>query len=380
MSKAILTYGEIGTALLEKGFTHVKVELEANLIVERSGSSGCSSCGGARTLTCSTCAGTGWVNCARCGRTGRIEGEGYSIRCLLCYYGERSEGNPGGVPCHAFGCIDGNTRCMSCRNPSSRGEEVNLDRFSQNFQESLGDISDKLDYYRAYRDGSVNTEVTMTLPSQDCDLLPAILKKFHDTCAAMTGTESYDIANAGMHISVMEGSDYNRLVELPRGKIRNFRGQMEKVISSLYLLACGDGKKTRSTHFREPKACHDDKYSAIYTHDDRMIEYRIFDPCYSNPDRMAQFMTTIVRTLRYYDEHETINLPGKEEEYGDGPDIDDRETATMCQIYSSPSKILKLMDELEHVYPDLEKLTEMKEMFSKKQITPSKCLEALATL
>lgn len=270
----LLSYSEISRKLRDKGFPFVKIELEANIVAPPSpaGEPG----------SCTVCEGRGWVR---------------------CYEGH--EDNEEIADCE--NCNEhGETDCEDCDGSGRESDDEGghtpgdyLSKFQLFFEAGLRDskLWDCITFLRVYNDGSVNTEATLTVPTTMVSRLERILDVFRMSCEQVGQIE---VERAGMHITLMSQSDYTTMPDLPEACICNFREQMGQIVSSLYVLASGDGKTTRGLDFRRPQVTSNQKYSAIYTHGDRCIEYRIFDTCYANPARLRLFFTVITKSLVFY--------------------------------------------------------------------------------
>lgn len=274
LSKAFRT---ATTKIIEAGGTHIKVELEAQL--DR----------GSIELDCSYCS-EGWLNCDSCAGSG-YQAETHlptnkliSIECISC----------GG---------DGYSECGECngRGQSRSGMETSEiqdwleSRFSSEFMQAIvyGDV---------YDDGSVDTEYTFTLPTDKCHLVVEAIQLFNDLGSHIGN--GLDTSNAGMHISVLTEGNYPCKIKFNESKMCNFRTEVSKLLPALYFLATPNDT-TRSLEYRQPKVSDDDKYSAIFTHGDTTIEYRIFDTCYEHPEKFLENIEVIAHTLKYYSTEKT---------------------------------------------------------------------------
>ena len=392
MQDSLLSYGKIGKALLSKGFGFVKVELEANLVA---GPGPCTRCQGRGTLDCPNCGGqSGSLRCPG----GCVNGRIYTARQVIQVVtrnGDITYAAPlvmeyiecpfcGGQPVTCPACSDPFAmRCPGCGGAGrTTGLPLGTDEFDAAYRNEVREYLDtgRITYLRTYHDGSVSTEVTLTVRSRDCEAIPGLIAAFHRVASRLAGTQSYDVRNAGMHITLMETGDYCNLRELPELKIANFRRQMDKLVGCLFLLSSRDGKTTRSCYFRRGRVAYADKYSAIYTHEDRCIEYRVFDTCYREPERVRQFLAVIVRTLRYYDEHRLIPdgslAPHRIREMS----TNERCQQKLATCFGKPGVIDGVISQLEHVYPDKRKLTEAKKSLREGTMDSAACVEFLATI
>jgi len=239
--------------LKDKGFNFIKIELEADF---NTAGQYCQNCD------------EGYVTCPDC------DGEG----CEECDYQEVIE-------------------CPDC-NGQYTGTRLRMDEVQRVFKRNLPrKVRDNLAYIRAYRDGSVDTEITLTYPVKYADLTPDVLEAFNATASHFN--REIGVRNAGLHIAVSSTSNPSDS-SLDSGAMKNFYKQIPKLMAGMYLIASGQ-EWTRSFEFRLPKVSRSEKYSAIYTHGDRYLEYRIFDTCYHDCKMVLDFIDMIIGTLKYYD-------------------------------------------------------------------------------
>ena len=271
-------------AFLHSGFKFIKVELEAQVDPEDYGGS-CEYCEDGRDY-CGDCEGTGEDpreargECATCG------GEQY------------------------FDCQE----CSGGYNDPDWDEYCN--DFEKKFREDLNGIDQHFRFLRTYHDGSVDTECTFTLRVDYLDKLPQIVKAFRQTCLHFGSCVT---ENAGLHITLLEGYNYPRTKKLNQAKLTHFKAQVSKLLLGLIYLG-SDGDYTRGFGFRDMRISAKDKYSAIFTHNDTCLEYRLFDTCYDEPERILKYLALIVKTLKYYtaDPQKAIGLyEGVSEERSD---------------------------------------------------------------
>jgi len=288
--------GHIRDCFLSKGFPYLKVELEANVDPDGYiGESECFNCNGSGRIRCGTCDGSGTIQCrcTACNGSGDIEDtDGQLHTCPDCVGGYRNET-----------CQDCSYGYVDCRECNSRGYfdsdgwiDDYLDDFWKAFKKKMGDIMDVLEYTHIYNDGSVDTEITLTLRIEYLHRLPDIVKAFRDTCHEFgnCGTD-----NAGLHITLLTDSMYPTLKKLDERKLANFKRQVGKLLLGLVCLGSPDDS-TRAFEFRDLEISSDRKYSAIYTKGDTCIEFRLFDACFNRPDYIIRYLELINKSLHYY--------------------------------------------------------------------------------
>ena len=295
----------IKKALFSKGFKYLKVELEAN--VEPSDDY--------RSRDCHECSGRGDHECAECESTGYV--------CQQCSECLPAEGNPENHNCPNSDCDQGviSVECYECNGSGRRhcaecdGEgcfndganwcEAYLEDFEQTMFNHLPEqINKKIKYYKFYNDGSVDTEMTFTISINHIEHLPKFIRAFKNTCFDYGDC---DTENAGMHITLLCGYKYPSIHQLDKDKIENFKREASKLLLALSVFASPD-EQTRAFNYRELQVSSTQKHSAIFTHDDTCLEYRIFDTCYDNPKYIIRNLETIIKTLRYYSSKKIYDL------------------------------------------------------------------------
>lgn len=290
----------------EAGFGYVKVELEAQLNRPYSGDDG-------EYETCDDCEGRGYVDCEDC------DGEGYTeieltrpdgsvsdvteeVTCDNC----NGEGNIDCSPCDAEGEV---------YRTGDDGEFASEDYCHEFLMEHISDEAKKaIVYSKFYNDGSVDSELTFTIPVDKVSVLPEIIDSFNKLAEA--NGEGMDIDGAGMHIAVLPHESrgvypVTRSFMLDPDKLQNFRVEVTKLLPALFIAATS-GNFTRALNYRHPKI-DDDKYSAIHIVGGRCFEYRLFETCYQRPEAIFEYLETIARTLEYFkDPSKKVETIGKE--------------------------------------------------------------------
>lgn len=316
--------------VIGKGFTHIKVELEANLNrnVDERGEEPCDECDDG-TVECDECYGTTVVD----------QGE-FEVEC------ERCSG-------------DGFETCHVCDGDGYIYVENNSDdEYCEEFIcEYVGhEAWDKLNFQKFYYDGSVDSEFTFTLPIEHVGYIP----KFIDAFRALGDDIGHGLetAGAGMHIAVLTRSDYCsghdcgwggcKYCESPPAlvpnKIRNFRNQVQKLLPALYFVASAD-HHSRGLEYRYPRISSDEKYSAIYTKDDTCLEYRLFETCYERPQTVFDYIEVIASTLKYYnDARLKVKSTGQRFDFG-------ARGRSVGRFYDTPEKLRILNAQITHVKP-----------------------------
>lgn len=191
-------------------------------------------------------------------------------------------------------------------------------------------LKDKLTFSQMYHDGSVDTEYTFTMKIEDAHHLVDMVHHWNEMVEEI-GAEC-EVYGAGMHISVMNGDSYLDNSTLNRTKLRNFASEVQKLLPAMFILASAE-EQSRPFGFRYPRISNDEKYSAIFTHESRCIEYRLFETCYDRPEAMIEFVGMIAKTLEYYNDTEKkVPVLGQTYEFYSGNTSVKRFTDSLEQV------------------------------------------------
>lgn len=295
----------------QAGFSHIKFELEGNL--NRRRSSTCSACSGSGRAQCTNCSGRGVVESQpnlffptttmqECGTCRGDAGQ----RCEACAGRGTNAIYSNEEVCfkfilnHLAQAIHGKT--LDQLRAENTRELRTLRASHASYTNTECQLIDGITYAEFYYDGSVDSELTITIPIEKVDIVPHILDSFKEL-AKVSGTGKIDVRGAGMHISVIpteaNGVYPVRNFRMPEDKIRNFRENMGKLLPALFFVA-SSGSQTRAMNFRTPQVSHSEKYSAIYTHGNTCFEYRVFETCYQRPEAIFEFIGVIAQSLKFY--------------------------------------------------------------------------------
>jgi hypothetical protein len=288
----------------EYGATGIKVELEAHL--SRTGD--CYDCDGSGEIWHSACDGDGCDDCSN----------GYTD-CASCGNNDteyRSESN-----CFEFIL---NHLCQTLYNQSleerreERGDDLeSISSSHSNYYLTDYQLIDGLAYAEFYNDGSVDSEFTFTVKTdnpENIHIIPKAIEAFKALAAEIGNPIA--IERAGMHMAVLQGENAFYPVRSRWSESRvmvrqweNFRAGMTPLLPALYLLGTSCGI-TRSMEFRHPRVSYTDKYSAIYYNGGAM-EFRVFDTCYDNPEATLDNIMVMEKAMRYWAEtpKKSIDLP-----------------------------------------------------------------------
>lgn len=302
------------------GFTHLKLELEANL---------------GRCYE-----DTYYEDCIECDGRGYTygedeEGNEIEVECEFCY-GEGSfaqEREPWSEQsCHEF--------IMEYLTRKGLAERTDSGRClgSTGLETYYWPIA-PLKYVEFYDDGSVDSEITYTV---EIDRIDVCMTMF-DALQALADEigNGVETNGAGMHITLLTSGEYPIRERLPEANIANFKVQVQKLLPALFVAAMAT-KSTREYRFRMPQVSRNDKYSAIYTHGDTCLEYRLFETCYERPEALYEFLGTIAKTLEYYinPEKRVISTGEAYEFHGDGN-----------KLANTPEQVKILKRQMKHVRP-----------------------------
>lgn len=298
-------------AIKAAGFTHFKIELEAHLGREYTERPSCPNCDGDGTFRCETCHGNGYTDTDEASRLGSIM-SAWSWRNIgsQAIYDTARDAR---LALRCADCVEGYNRCDDCD-----GEGYTNDHSDWSDEEDcqefiLGrlprETRAKLNYIEFYNDGSVDSEITATLPIEEAwrgiELIEAM-----NSLGREVG-KGLETDSAGLHLTLLTSSTYPTYKPLDADKITNFSKQMTKLMPALFAGATHNGY-TRGLYYRRPGVSPDKSgvYPAICTHDDTCLEYRVFDPCYDQPEALLEKIQVIARTIEYYSDKQ-VNLKAR---------------------------------------------------------------------
>lgn len=259
----------------EKGFSHIKVELEAYFDRKPDTAEYCK-------YKCSK----GKRRCEEC--------DGLSNKEI-----------DGRVVLNGCSCDKGLIAC------EHTGRHFNDDGYCHRFiLEELAKqniTSRDFNYIQFYRDGSVDSELTFTLPFERMELIPKVIEAFK--ALGKANDRVFSTQGAGMHTAILpesSGGRYPVRMIWDERKFRVFKTELEKIMPALFFLGSADWR-SRKTGFREPVVS-TSKYSAIHF-GVGAIEYRVFETCYDHPERIYEFVEVIARTLEYWHDGRGPKIP-----------------------------------------------------------------------
>lgn len=314
-------------AIKNAGFSHIKLELEAQLDRDE-GESECWECDGRGEVSCSQCDGEGAVEeqqyVGRDWRTNWVE-------CDECDgQGERSCSD-----CYGHGTVEGS---------SNYGDEGTCDQFIRDYVSK--EAREALVYGDFYNDGSVDSEYTFTIPIEKSQYLVEYINAF--SALADEIGNGIDVDGSGMHISVIpaesEGRYPVRNFEMPEEKLDNFQNEVTKLLPALFFLA-SNSHRSRNLGYRMPRVSNEDKYSAIYTHGGTCFEYRLFETCYERPEAIFDYIAVVANTLKFYANPALrVKTLGKRFGFSDGYEL--------SRFYDTPEQLRVLTSQISTIKPE----------------------------
>lgn len=331
------------------GFSHIKVELEGTTGRRHTNNRwACEPCKSMGVSPCDTCKGRGvttenennlfgtttFIDCRECG------GDGNS-RCNVCN-GNRNRGSfSSNLTCHQF-VLEHVTKKLY-------GKALyEIDNYNYDEDEDGAEIYDAIDfltYSYFYDDGSVDSELTFTIPVKEVRHLPLFIEGFSEL-GKVAGNGKIDVRGAGMHIAILPSSSNGRYPcpqRVDSNKLNNFVSEVSKLLPALYFLGTA-GHRTRSFNYRNPKIS-DDKYSAICTHGGRTFEYRVFETCYERPEAIFDFVQVIANTLKFFhDPNLKVKFLGKKFGFTN--------TRAVANYFSTPEQLRILNATVKYLKPE----------------------------
>lgn len=262
-------------AIKAANFTHIKVEIEGT--IGREGERPCEDCDGGSN-ECDYCDGEGAIDT---GDTVGVNNQAVFEECSPCY----GEGMHNCDECDGTELVERETETQECENIMLRYMKA--------------ETKEALTYGNFYDDGSVDSEYTFTLPVEHVEKVPDVIEAFKKMAKDVNGTGNIDVHGAGLHISVLTEGKYPSRNQLDEVGMLNFRKEVHKLLPAMFFMA-SSGRQSRSLEYRIPRISKSEKYSAIFTHNNTCIEYRLFETCYDNTDVFFDYLQVIAKTLEFY--------------------------------------------------------------------------------
>ena len=167
-------------------------------------------------------------------------------------------------------------------------------------------------YCMPVQDVSVGTEITVTVDVLHLEILPDLVALFCDTCTESGNDprlQERAIRTAGMHMALLWSDKYPVTRKLPRRRLENMKAALDRLKFALVLLG-SDAVNTRSLLFRRIVESSDSIESTgnhlIDYHAGTCVEFRVFDTCYEDPDRILENVVLMAKSLSWFDEKPPI--------------------------------------------------------------------------
>lgn len=321
-------------AIIDAGFSHIKLELEAELNRDD----------GERYVDCDDC-DDGRITCDSCdGEGARLESEQIGVRMrehwVECYSCD-GEGD------HVCDYCDGSGQVYG----GAEWDDDTCDSFIRDHVSTEAAMA--LTYGKFYNDGSVDSEYTFTLPVAQAQYLPEFIKAFK-ALADEIGN-GMDTDGAGMHVAIIPtemNGRYPSTHRLDSVSVANFTTQMNKLLPALFFTASPNGF-SRGLGYRNPRVAPHDKYSAIYTQGGTCFEYRVFETCYNNPEAIFEYMEVIANSLKFLNPENTVESLRMQFSFPD----DNRDLA---RFFDTPEQMRVLTRTIKHLKPSTKSFKKMK--------------------
>ena len=321
------------------GATAIKIEMEGVFFRSdrRLNSESCPKCHGEGYLTHEACAGRGGF------------GASYD-------YGLLVDGSSI-TPCLSCN-MTGHQACSKCFDTNQRWTDITYCQqwllkqmhemgLSQRKRDGSYVPKKPLIFGMFYDDPSVDSEFTFTLSlknEQNIFLLPRILALWKKMGFAIGNGLS--IQNAGMHMALLGDKSCKYPSSDPadwRDCLINMDRSMRLLMPALFFLG-SDNRLSRGMRFRIPRTS-TEKYSAIH-YTSNCLEFRVFEPCYDNPERVLDNFVVMRNCLRFWSRtYKTPSLTkiASTVNFGnDSGDNLDRLYTTACHLDLLNAGILKL--------------------------------------
>jgi len=308
------------TTAKDAGFGYIKVELEGQIY--RSGNWHCNSCTGRARISCNPCNGRGVVEIEHRNRAPQYKD------CASCR----------GV---------GASKCNDCSGRGALGTFTDVNdcgKFMKAFVPK--EVAERQIYGRFYRDGSVDSEYTMTIKIEDIEDMIHWIEAFKALARQGSSSKTIDVRGAGMHISLIPTATngaYPSRHRLNSAGMENFTSEMSKLLPALYFVATPNNR-SRSMQYRNPRISSDNKYSAIYTHNNTCIEFRVFETCYEKPEVIFDYFQVCVNSLKFYtNPNLKVKSLGKSFGFND--------TRQVAEYFETPEQLKILNATVKHLKP-----------------------------
>lgn len=168
-------------------------------------------------------------------------------------------------------------------------------------------------FSHAYRDGTVDSEWTLTLDlkkSKSILMLPILCQAFASLADEIG--QPIDVSNAGMHMAWLFSDNATYPADITASnlqKFNNFRRSMNLLMPALFFLGSSTSK-SRPMGYRQPGTHNREKYMAISLRNGA-LEFRLFETCYQRPEQMLDNVMVMANCMRFWTLKYTRNYLAK---------------------------------------------------------------------
>jgi hypothetical protein len=202
-----------------------------------------------------------------------------------------------------------------------------------------------------YNDGSVDSELTITIPTLKAESFVRVCEVFGSLQHAIGN--GIDTRGAGMHIAVLQAKDYREQPGLDSARLNNFTRQVTKLLPALYFLASPD-RFSRDLSYRQPSIA-SEKYSAISTRGGRVFEFRVFETCYNKPEHLLDNFEVIANCLEFYADPGKVANIDYRGSYGLKP-----QGQNVNRFFDTAQKLLVMEEGLKYLKPKDKPISQLK--------------------
>lgn len=168
--------------------------------------------------------------------------------------------------------------------------------------------SKQISYAQFYNDGSVDSELTITVrldDPQNIFLLPKIIDAWNKLVDKIGNGCS--VEGAGMHMALLNNRECSYPVDNRNSdqvRFQNFKKSMTLLLPALFFLATPN-KISRALEYRKPQVASSgqshgsSKFDAIH-YKDGAVEFRVFDTCYKEPSTILDNVVVMKNCMRYW--------------------------------------------------------------------------------
>lgn len=190
-------------------------------------------------------------------------------------------------------------------------DEDEASSFVDRVLEDAGVNESELTFIEGYNDGSVDTEITLTLPLTEEGVQngQAIMRAFN--------RHIDDTRSAGMHISLLGDNAYTSdEQELDEAGLTNLTEQIQPILPFIQLLGQSGNIHRGAYYCSNRVGTSKQGYPAVYIQESKRIEFRFFHPCYDDPELLLHYLEVLSHIVAYYDDpSKKVRLHGSTKTY-----------------------------------------------------------------